>query len=128
VRQNAGCGRPAFWRTRLRQAGLPRQNREGELLLAAGSAMPDEVEALTQDYGREIFARCPRSGPFLFSPRWWDDRLMEWSMSEKDVKVQLFRFVDVLPRLKGAPDIVRHLREYFAQAGDGVPGWMRLAL
>src|SRR5947207_9243124 len=87
-----------------------------------------EVEALTQDYGREIFARCPRSGPLLFTPRWWDERLMEWSMSETDVKVQLFRFVDVLPLLRTPAAIVRHLREYFAQAGEGVPGWLRLLL
>src|SRR3954471_3435394 len=87
-----------------------------------------EVEALTQDYGREIFARCPRSGPLLFSPRWWDDRLMEWSMGEKQVKVQLFRFVDVLPLLRDPGDIVRHLREYFVEADDGVPGWLRLGL
>lgn len=88
----------------------------------------DELEALTQDYGREIFARCPRSGPFLFSPRWFDDRLMEWTMSARDVKVQLFRFVDVLPLLKTPADIVRHLREYFAEAGDDVPGWLHFGL
>src|SRR5438046_961549 len=87
-----------------------------------------ELEALTQDYGREIFGRLSRSGPLLFSPRWWDDRLMEWSMAQKAVKVQLFRFVDVLPLLRTPAAIVRHLREYFAQAGDGVPGWLRLLL
>ena len=87
-----------------------------------------ELEALTQDYGREIFGRLGRSGPLLFSPRWWDDRLMEWSMSQKDVKVQLFRFVDVLPLLRTPAAIVRHLREYFAEAGEGVPGWLRLLL
>src|SRR5262245_55450657 len=86
------------------------------------------VEALTQDYGRELFARCPRSGPLLFTPRWWDELLMEWSMSETDVKVQLFRFVDVLPLLQTPAEIVRHLREYFAEAGEGVPGWLRFAL
>src|SRR5258708_22655827 len=92
----------------------------GELMASA------ELDALTRDYGREIFGRLGRSGPLLFSPRWWDDRLMEWTMSQKDVKVQLFRFVDVLPLLRTPASIVRHLREYFAEAGDGVPGWLRL--
>jgi RHH-type proline utilization regulon transcriptional repressor/proline dehydrogenase/delta 1-pyrroline-5-carboxylate dehydrogenase len=64
----------------------------------------------------------------LFTPRWWDDRLMSWGMGDEAVKVQLFRFVDVLPMLRSSPDaIVRHLREYFAEA-EGVPGWLRLAL
>jgi RHH-type proline utilization regulon transcriptional repressor/proline dehydrogenase/delta 1-pyrroline-5-carboxylate dehydrogenase len=87
-----------------------------------------DLESLTEAYGSEIFARLDRTNPFLFSPRWWDDRLMEWTMSQKDVKVQLFRFVDVLPLLKTPPSIVRHLREYFAEAGEGVPGWVRFVL
>ncbi|MBI1918838.1 MAG: L-glutamate gamma-semialdehyde dehydrogenase [Planctomycetes bacterium] len=87
-----------------------------------------ELEALTQDYGREIFGRLTRNGPLLFTPRWWDDRLMGWSMRDEAVKVQLFRFVDVLPMLRSPAAIVGHLREYFAEAGNGVPGWLRLGL
>ncbi|HKB35712.1 MAG TPA: proline dehydrogenase family protein, partial [Gemmataceae bacterium] len=87
-----------------------------------------ELEALTQDYGREIFGRLVRNGPILFTPRWWDDRVMGWSMRDEAVKVQLFRFVDVLPMLRSPPTIVGHLREYFAEAGNGVPGWLRLGL
>src|SRR5258708_6997169 len=97
-----------------------------------------ELEALTRDYGREIFGRLGRSGPLLFSPRWWDglwfsrrggaDRFREWTMSKRDARVQLFRFVDVLPLFRTPASIVRHLREYFAEAGDGVPGWLRLLL
>src|SRR5262249_16782341 len=52
----------------------------------------------------------------------------EGPMSERQVKAQLFRFVDVLPLLRGPSDIVRHLREYFAEADDGVPGWLRFGL
>lgn len=87
-----------------------------------------ELEALTHDYGKEIFARLPRSQPLLFTPRWWDDRLMEWTMSRPAVKVHLFRFVDVLPLLATPSAIVRHLREYFGEARDGVPGWLRFLL
>ena len=87
-----------------------------------------ELEALTQAYGREIFARLRRSGPLPLTPRWWDERLMNWGMGDEAVKVQLFRFVDVLPLLRSSPTaIVRHLREYFAEA-EGVPGWLRLGL
>jgi RHH-type proline utilization regulon transcriptional repressor/proline dehydrogenase/delta 1-pyrroline-5-carboxylate dehydrogenase len=88
----------------------------------------DEVEALTRRYGRDIFARLDRSAPLLFTPAWFDERLMEWSMGAEAVKVQLFRFVDVLPTLKSPADVSRHLREYFGEAGDRVPGWLRFAL
>jgi RHH-type proline utilization regulon transcriptional repressor/proline dehydrogenase/delta 1-pyrroline-5-carboxylate dehydrogenase len=86
------------------------------------------LEALTQDYGREIFARLGHTGPLLFSPAWWDERLMDWTMSREAIKVQLFRFIDVLPLLHTAPEITRHLREYFNQAGHDVPGWITVGL
>src|SRR5262245_23535027 len=53
---------------------------------------------------------------------------MEWTMADPAVKVQLFRFIDVLPMLKSAPDIARHLREYFGEAGSHLPGSARWLL
>ena len=64
----------------------------------------------------------------LFTPDWWDDRLMEWTMSDEAIKVQLFRFIDVLPLLRSPADISRHLREYFAEAAAHLPGLLRQAL
>ena len=52
---------------------------------------------------------------------------MEWTMGDEAVKVQLFRFIDVLPLLRSPADITRHLREYFGEAGEHLPGWLRAA-
>jgi RHH-type proline utilization regulon transcriptional repressor/proline dehydrogenase/delta 1-pyrroline-5-carboxylate dehydrogenase len=87
-----------------------------------------DVESLTQSYGREVFARLNRAGPMPFSSAWWDERLMEWSMGEEAVKLQLFRFVDVLPLLHTPAAITRHLREYFGEAREHLPGWITFAL
>jgi RHH-type proline utilization regulon transcriptional repressor/proline dehydrogenase/delta 1-pyrroline-5-carboxylate dehydrogenase len=88
-----------------------------------------DLEALTLAYGREIFARLDH-GPRLlpFSAAWWEERLMEWTMSDEALKVQLFRFIDALPLLHSPADVTRHLREYFAEAGDHLPTWLRLGL
>ena len=49
-------------------------------------------------------------------------RLMQWSMSDPAFKTQLFRFVDVLPSLTSATEIVRHLQEYLGpRAGEISP-------
>src|SRR5256885_1555527 len=56
----------------------------------------DDLEHLPRAYGREIFARLDRVGPPVFSPAWWDERLMEWTMQDEAIKLQLFRFIDVL--------------------------------
>jgi RHH-type proline utilization regulon transcriptional repressor/proline dehydrogenase/delta 1-pyrroline-5-carboxylate dehydrogenase len=89
---------------------------------------PHDLEALTCDYGREIFARLEHTGPPPLGPGWWDERLMEWTMGDEAVKVQLFRFIDALPLLHTPPAITRHLREYFTLAETHLPAWMRLGL
>ncbi len=87
-----------------------------------------DLEALTRAYGSELFSRLDGRGPLPFSAGWWDDRLMEWTMADEAVKLQLFRFIDVLPVLQGPETIGRHLREYFAEAGEALPGWARFGL
>jgi RHH-type proline utilization regulon transcriptional repressor/proline dehydrogenase/delta 1-pyrroline-5-carboxylate dehydrogenase len=87
-----------------------------------------ELEALTRDYGREIFARLPYHGALPFTPAWWDDRLMAWTMSDAVVKVQLFRFIDSLPLLHSPTEITRHLREYFDEARPHLSSWLRAGL
>jgi len=88
----------------------------------------DDLERLTRAYGSELFARLDNRGPVLLTPGWWDDRLMEWTMAQEAVKLQLFRFIDVLPLLEEPGTIGRHLREYFEEAGQVLPGWARQGL
>ncbi|MBM4069381.1 MAG: L-glutamate gamma-semialdehyde dehydrogenase [Planctomycetes bacterium] len=89
--------------------------------------MPD-LETLTRAFGSELFARLDGRGALPLTPGWLDERLMEWSMADEAVKLQLFRFIDVLPVLRSPESISRHLREYFAEAGDALPGWARRGL
>jgi RHH-type proline utilization regulon transcriptional repressor/proline dehydrogenase/delta 1-pyrroline-5-carboxylate dehydrogenase len=88
----------------------------------------NRLEALTRDYGRELFARLDGTHPILFSRAWWDERLMEWTMGDEAVKVQLFRFIDALPLLTTAPAITRHLREYLSLAAPHLPAWLQLGV
>ncbi|HEY2911049.1 MAG TPA: proline dehydrogenase family protein, partial [Gemmataceae bacterium] len=87
--------------------------------------MNDNLEARTQYFGRELFARIDRQGPVLFTKAWFEDQLMGLGMHDPALKVQLFRFVDTLPYLKENRDVSRHLREYLAEAEGELPGWVR---
>ena len=86
------------------------------------------VDERARAYGREIFARLERAAMTPFSPAWLDERMMEGTIANEAVKVQLFRFIDVLPQLQTPADVNRHLAEYFAEAGAHVPRWLRWAL
>ena len=47
-------------------------------------------------------------------------------MEDHDFKIEMFRFVDVLPVLPDADEVARHIDEYFnRQDGPAMPGWMR---
>ncbi len=64
---------------------------------------PDElttIEQTTQEVGRSLFARLDHRRPGIWDRRWWDDRIMAWAMHDESVKVQMFRFIDVLPMLR----------------------------
>ncbi len=85
------------------------------------------LEKKTRQIGRELFGRIGR-GPSPWHRVWWDERLMNWSLSDPQVRVQLFRFIDALPSLRSAGSVRRHLAEYLAQAGEHVPWWLKLAV
>ncbi len=88
--------------------------------------LEQELERLTRAFGHELFARVDRRGPALLSRGWWDERLMGLTMGDEAVKLQMFRFIDVLPLLNTPEAVARHLREYFEEARDALPGWAHL--
>jgi RHH-type transcriptional regulator, proline utilization regulon repressor / proline dehydrogenase / delta 1-pyrroline-5-carboxylate dehydrogenase len=85
------------------------------------------LERRTREVGRDLFARIGR-GPSVWERDWWDDLGMRLALGDPQVRVQLFRFVDVIPVLRDDASVSRHLAEYLAEAGERVPWWLRLAL
>jgi RHH-type proline utilization regulon transcriptional repressor/proline dehydrogenase/delta 1-pyrroline-5-carboxylate dehydrogenase len=75
--------------------------------------------------GAAIFDLIDRHRDSLFSKAGFYQRLMEFSMRDENFKIQVFRFVDVLPSLRRSSEIVRHLDEYFAETRDGFGPFLR---
>ncbi|MDT7041059.1 proline dehydrogenase family protein [Candidatus Nitronereus thalassa] len=71
------------------------------------------LESSIQQIGRTLAKHSKASTTTILSQRWWNDLLMDWGMRDEDFKVQLFRFVDVLPTLKTDEQFTRVLAEYF---------------
>lgn len=72
--------------------------------------------------GEEILKRMEgQSSVSLFSKDYWYGSIMDWSMKNENFKTQMFRFVDVLPYLNSGSEVARHLKEYFADAGEKLP-------
>ncbi|HEX4199989.1 MAG TPA: proline dehydrogenase family protein, partial [Chthoniobacterales bacterium] len=79
---------------------------------------------------REIFALIDQSQREAAVLRRSDfyGRLMDWCMRDESFKTQMFRFVDVLPTLNSADEVVRHLSEYLRDSKATVSGLLRGAL
>lgn len=87
-----------------------------------------QVEEATQRIGRTLWDHLERRRPSVFERRWWLDHVLEWAMHDESVKVQMFRFVDVLPMLKSHESVARHLQEYFEDVRERLPMAARLGL
>ena len=90
------------------------------------SVRPDE--ARVQAIGRELFDRVAGERQAFYSTDRWTAALFAWSLAHEEAKLQLFRFVDVLPALAEDRDLVRHLREYFDGRDAPYAALLRTAL
>lgn len=91
----------------------------------------DDLRRLDQrarQIGRELFSSLRRPKSRVYQRRWWDERIMDWSMSDEELKVQLFRFVDVLPMLRNSEMVSTRLAEYLGQADHALGWWGRMGL
>ncbi len=71
--------------------------------------------------GKEFFKSIAGEAPSIFNKGWWTGKVMDWAMKNEDFKVQMFRFVDVLPYLNTGESLSRHIEEYFGDKDANIP-------
>lgn len=86
--------------------------------------MQTDIEAL----GLKLFEEMRGEKPGVFNSDYWQGKLMDWVMKDPSFKVDLFRFVDVLPQLETSDQVARHIREYLLKEGRVLPGVISVAL
>lgn len=94
----------------------------------ASRTIEKKVEEATQEVGRTLWQQLERRRPTIFEQRWWLDHVLEWAMADESVKVQMFRFVDVLPMLRSHEAVTAHLQEYFDDVRSRLPSAARLVV
>ena len=77
-----------------------------------------DLDKRIKTLGQEFFSLIRGETPSIFDKGWWTGKLLDWCMSNDSFKIQLFRFVDVLPYLTTSESLSRHLEEYFADDED----------
>jgi len=87
----------------------------------------EELEPRIQARGREFFAEIGNEAPSIFNKSRWVGKLIDWCMTHEVFKVQLFRFIDVMPYLTTSESLGRHIKEYFGQ-DEEIPAIIRWGL
>ena len=83
------------------------------------------LEARIRARGKEFFASISGEAPSIFNRGWWTGKVMDWAMRNEQFKVQLFRFVDVLPYLSTGESLGRHIEEYFGAQDQDIPAVLK---
>lgn len=78
------------------------------------------IEDLTQQVGKDLLAALRKHGRGGIAESLYA-QMLKLSTSDEKLKVELFRFVDVLPTLKTPEAVMQHLNEYLRQPGVKLP-------
>lgn len=89
-----------------------------EVLLKEQMGTSKTLEQRIQDIGKDIFKRVKSSKTSFFDRSFWSTKLMEIGMKDEKLKVELFRFVDVLPTLSTDEQLSKHIQEYFGNVSE----------
>lgn len=88
------------------------------------ATVEDEIRA----QGEELFRLMESGAPAVFDGKRWAGMLMNLAMSDPELKVRIFRFVDVLPALTTPEQLVGHLKEYFLDEASRFPPLLKRLL
>lgn len=77
--------------------------------------------------GLSIF-KSAKNKEGIFDKQYWLGKMMEWVMKDPSFKVDMFRFVDVLPTLVTDEQVAKHIREYLLKNDRDIPFLMSTAL
>jgi RHH-type proline utilization regulon transcriptional repressor/proline dehydrogenase/delta 1-pyrroline-5-carboxylate dehydrogenase len=79
------------------------------------------LESQIREKGGELWNRIRGQTPGIFNRGFWQGKMLDWAMSDPSFKIDLFRFVDVLPTLKNSEQISSHLKQYLLKSGRELP-------
>ena len=72
-------------------------------------------EHKVKETGKQIFQKVNSSKASFFDRSFWSTKLMDLAMKDPKLKIELFRFVDVLPTLNTEEQLSKHINEYFGE-------------
>lgn len=91
------------------------------MLSLKASPAKSELESAIAQLGATLWQGMRGEVPGIFNADFWQGKLLEWAMKDAAFRVDLFRFVDVLPALKDRKQVFAHLKDYLLREDRELP-------
>ena len=88
-------------------------------------------EEATQAIARQLLKESHEKRSLLSNLRdqmRWDDKLLNWTMANPGLRVQMFRLIDCLPSLTSKTEIARHMQDYLGDDTVELPQALKALL
>jgi RHH-type transcriptional regulator, proline utilization regulon repressor / proline dehydrogenase / delta 1-pyrroline-5-carboxylate dehydrogenase len=85
-------------------------------------------EEKTQAIAKQLISETQEKRSLFDSLSGLDQKILDWTMSNPNLRVQLFRFIDCLPALTNNAEIANHLQEYLAVEEVELPSALKALL
>ena len=88
----------------------------------------DIYEAKTQEIAQELIVSTRNKKNILARMQEhmrWDEKILDWAMSNPGLRVQLFRLIDTIPALQSKTEIARHLQQYMSDDAVELPSTLK---
>ncbi|MBM9575852.1 proline dehydrogenase family protein [Leptospira sp. 201903070] len=92
--------------------------------MIAGSS-EENIELKTQTLGMRILKEDESHSSRFFSEHFWSKTFLKLSLRYPKLKVEMFRFVDVLPSLRTKKEITEHFVLYLINKDTEISNWVR---
>ena len=85
-------------------------------------------EAQTQSIARELIKSTREKNNIFNRMREqmrWDDKVLDWTMANPGLRVQMFRFIDAIPALQSKAEVANHFQQYMSAEAVELPNALK---
>ncbi len=95
------------------------------------STIDSRYEEKTQEIARELIKSTREKSNIFAQMRdqmRWDDKVLDWTMANPGLRVQMFRFIDAIPALQSKAEIANHFQQYMSAEAVELPNALKSIL
>ena len=87
----------------------------------------NSYESKTQEIARQLIKSTRDNNIFskMRDSMRWDDKVLDWTMGNPGLRVQMFRFIDTIPSLQSKAEIANHFQQYMSAEEVELPNALK---